>query len=146
LYKTPTGRTVHAKDMTTASSTVIPILVYEDIEAAHDYLVRVFGFTTGGLHRTDDGTVIHGEVRHGDAAIWLHRAAAEHEMSSPRDAASSHGGLEVIVRDVDAHYAHAKAAGARVDREPTDQDYGLREYSAHDPENHRWWFSSPVAG
>ena len=65
-------------------------------------------------------------------------------MASPRGAAPSHGGLSVIVPDVDAHYARAKAAGARIDSEPTDQDYGLREYGARDPENHRWWFSSPL--
>jgi MerR family transcriptional regulator, thiopeptide resistance regulator len=154
LYKTLTGRTAHCEGMTTTnetpattvSSAIIPILVYEDIQAAHDYLVRVFGFASGGLYRTEDGTVVHGEVRHGDAAIWLHRATPEHEMASPRDAASSHGGLEVMVPDVDAHYAHAKAVGARIDGEPTDQDYGLREYGARDLENHRWWFSSPVAG
>jgi MerR family transcriptional regulator, thiopeptide resistance regulator len=130
---------------TTTATAVIPILVYEDIEAAHDFLVRVFGFTSGGLHRAD-GTVVHGEVRNGDAAVWLHRVTAEHGMASPRDSAAAHGGLEVLVPDVDAHYAHAKAAGARIDREPTDQPYGLREYGARDPENHRWWFSSPVSG
>ena len=87
---------------------------------------------------------MHAEVRNGDAAIWLHAVTAEHEMASPRGAATAHGGLEVVVPDVDAHFAHAKAAGARIDREPADQDYGLREYAARDPENHRWWFSSPL--
>ena len=142
----------HSRDMTTtndphttAGTAVIPVLVYEDIEAAHDYLVRVFGFTSGGLHRAEDGTVVHGEVRNGDAAIWLHRVTPEHEMASPRDAAAAHGGLEVMVPDVDAHHAHSVAAGAHIDREPSDQDYGLREYAARDPENHRWWFSSPIA-
>ena len=62
---------------------IVPILVYEDIEAGHDYLIATFGFTSGGLHRTDDGTVVHGEVRMGDAAIWLHQVTAEHEMASP---------------------------------------------------------------
>ena len=124
---------------------VIPVLVYEDIEAAHDFLVETFGFTSGGLQRLDDGTVVHAEVRSGDAAIWLHQVSAEHEMASPRDAAMSHGGLSVAVPDVDAHYAGTKAAGARIDSEPTDQDYGLREYGVRDPENHRWWFSSPIS-
>ncbi len=130
---------------TAAARTVIPVLVYEDLEAAHDYLVRTFGFTSGGLHRDDDGTVVHAEVRNGDAPIWLHAVTEEHEMASPRDAAMSHGGLSVLVPDVDAHYARSVAAGARIDREPTDQDYGLREYGARDPENHRWWFSSPIS-
>ncbi len=130
---------------TTAAAAVIPILVYEDIEAAHDYLVETFGLTSGGLHRLDDGTVVHAEVRNGEAPIWLHRAAADHEMASPRGAAMSHGGLSVNVPDVDAHYARVKAAGARIDLEPSDQPYGLREYGARDPENHRWWFSSRLA-
>jgi AraC-like DNA-binding protein/uncharacterized glyoxalase superfamily protein PhnB len=135
-------------DHTTNESTrsgIVPVLVYEDIEAGHDYLVRTFGFTSGGLHRIDDGSVVHGEVRMGKCAIWLHRVAPESEMASPRDAAASHGGLSVLVDDVDAHYARSVAAGARIDSEPKDQDYGLREYGARDPENHRFWFSTPIA-
>jgi uncharacterized glyoxalase superfamily protein PhnB len=129
---------------TTTTTTTIPVLVYEDIEAAHDFLVGTFGFASGGLHRTDDGTVVHAEVRAGETPIWLHRVSAEHEMASPKGVTGSHGGLEVIVPDVDAHYARVKAAGARIDSEPSDQDYGLREYGARDPENHRWWFSSAI--
>ena len=129
----------------TATSAVIPVLVYEDLEAAHDYLVGTFGFTSGGLHRDDSGTVVHAEVRSGDAPIWLHRVTEEFELASPRHAARSHGGLSVLVPDVDAHYARSVAAGARIDGEPTDQDYGLREYGTRDPENHRWWFSSPIS-
>jgi uncharacterized glyoxalase superfamily protein PhnB len=131
---------------TTAQAAVIPILVYEDIDAAHDFLVGAFGFTSGGLHRTEDGTVVHGEARMGDAAIWLHAVTEDHQMATPRSSPHSPGGLEVIVQDVDAHYARSKAAGARIDRAPTDQPYGLREYGARDPENHRWWFSSRGPG
>jgi uncharacterized glyoxalase superfamily protein PhnB len=134
-----------ATSTTTAQTAVIPILVYEDIEVAHDFLVEAFGFTSGGLHRTDDGTVVHGEVRLGDAAIWLHAVTEEHQMATPRGASQSYGGLVILVEDVDAHYAHSKAAGARIDDAPSDQDYGLREYGARDPENHRWWFSTPLA-
>jgi MerR family transcriptional regulator, thiopeptide resistance regulator len=130
---------------TTPTPAVVPVLVYEDIEAAHDYLVETFGLTSGGLHRLDDGTVVHGEVRNGDEPIWLHRVSAEHGMDSPRLAAMSHGGLSVRIADVDAHYARVKAAGATIEREPSDQDYGLREYGARDLENHRWWFASPLA-
>ena len=133
-------------DDTVTGTSVIPVLVYEDIQAAHDFLIRAFGFTSGGIFRTDDGTVVHAEVRAGDCPIWLHRVTQEHGMASPKDARDSHGGLEVIVPDVDVHFARAKDAGAAIEREPTEQDYGLREYGARDPENHRWWFSSPLAG
>ena len=127
-------------------TTVIPILVYEDIEAAHDFLVDTFGFTSGGLHRADDGAVVHAEVRAGECPIWLHQVTAEHAMATPKGASASFGGLSVIVPDVEAHFARVKKAGARIESEPTDQDYGLREYGVRDPEDHRWWFSSPLAG
>ena len=133
-------------DTSLVGASVIPILVYEDIEAAHDFLVGTFGFTSGGIYRTDDGTVVHAEVRAGDSPIWLHQVTAEHEMASPKGADGSHGGLEVIVPDVDAHFAQVRAAGACIDSEPSNQEYGLREYGVRDPENHRWWFSSPLAG
>ena len=66
-------------------------------------------------------------------------------MDTPQHAAMSHGGLSVRLPDVDAHYARVKAAGARIEREPTDQPYGLREYGVRDLEGHRWWFSTPLA-
>lgn len=131
--------------MSSTGTAVIPVLVYQDIQAAHDFLVEAFGFTSGGIHRLEDGTVVHAEVRLGEAPIWLHQVTAEHQLASPKGADLNHGGLSVLVDDVDAHHARSKAAGANVDGPPTDQDYGLREYGARDPENHRWWFSTPIA-
>lgn len=49
---------------------VIPILVYEDIAAAHDFLVEAFGFISGGIHRNPEGKAIHAEVRAGERVIW----------------------------------------------------------------------------
>lgn len=124
------------------AASVIPALVYEDIEAGHDYLVEVFGFTSGGLHRLEDGTVVHGEVQMGGAPVWLHRVTAERELVSPRGASAGHGGVCILVDDVDAHFARSRAAGARIDSEPADQPYGRREYGARDREGHRWWFGT----
>jgi uncharacterized glyoxalase superfamily protein PhnB len=52
------------------------------------------------------------------------------------------GGLVVIDGDVDAHCERARAAGADVFREPTDQDYGGRDYSCRDPEANVWSFGT----
>jgi len=38
---------------------VIPLLVYEDIPAAHDFLVRAFGFEPGGVYNNDEGKPVH---------------------------------------------------------------------------------------
>jgi uncharacterized glyoxalase superfamily protein PhnB len=120
---------------------IIPLLVYQDIPAAHDFLVEAFGFETGGVMRDVAGQAVHGEVRAGGAPIWLHRVTAEHGLAVV-DASSS--GLVVYVDDVDAHFKRARSAGARIDAEPVDQPYGQREYGARDPEGHRWWFATPV--
>lgn len=123
---------------------VIPLLVYRDIQAAHDFLVQAFGFEAGGVERAPEGQPVHGEVRVGGTVIWLHRVTAEHQLSSPQAVDMAGAGLVVHVSDVDSHFARARAAGARIDYEPTDQPYGQREYGARDPEGHRWWFATPT--
>ena len=103
---------------------IIPVLTYQDIAAAHDFLVNAFGFNGGGVSRNAEGQPIHGEVRAGDVA---------------------NSGLFVYVDNVDAHYERARAAGALIDSQPVDQPYGQREYGARDLEGHRWWFATPAA-
>ena len=81
---------------------VIPVLIYEDIEAGQDYLVRVFGFTSDGVERTPDGAVVHGEVR------WVRPdlvAPSERRPGVARSLSQLNGGLVVHVEDVDAHFA-----------------------------------------
>ena len=124
---------------------IIPVLTYQDIAAAHDFLVTAFGFSGGGVHRNAEGQAVHGEVRAGNATIWLHRVTAEHQLDSPRATDVANSGLFVYVDDVDAHYEQARTAGARIDSQPVDQPYGQREYGARDPEGHRWWFGTPTA-
>lgn len=126
-------------------SRVIPILVYEDIQAAHDFLVEAFGFTSGGVEKDEAGEPVHGEVRAGEFTIWLHRVTAEHNMVSQRSKRDASSGLVVHVDDVDTHFERAKARGAEIERVPEDQPYGQREYGARDPEHHRWWFATPIA-
>ena len=124
---------------------IIPVLTYQDIPRAHDFLVNVFGFNGGGVSRNAEGQPIHGEVRAGDVTIWLYRVTAEHRLTSPLTSDVANSGLFVYVDDVDAHYERARAAGAPIDSQPVDQPYGQREYGARDLEGHRWWFATPAA-
>ena len=122
----------------------IPLLAYADIPAAHDFLVGVFGLDLGGVIRDAEGEAVHGEVRAGDTTIWLHRVTPEHGLGSADEGMPS-SGLVIHVDDVDAHFAHARAAGARIDSRPVDQPYGQREYGARDLEGHLWWFATPTS-
>lgn len=46
---------------------------------------------------------------------------------------------------LDAHCARARAAGARIEREPETQPYGDRVYTCLDLEDHPWSFGQTVA-
>ncbi len=124
---------------------IIPLLVYRDIQAAHDFLVHAFGFEAGDVVRNAEDQPIHGEVHAGNTTIWLHRPTPEHRLNSPLAADISTSGLVVHVDDVDAHCERARAAGADVETEPANQEYGQREYGVRDLEGHRWWFATPVS-
>jgi MerR family transcriptional regulator, thiopeptide resistance regulator len=127
-------------DSTTIRGTT-GLLVYDDVERAQEYLVRVFGLTPGELIHDASGRATHGEVRAGDQVIWLHPAGEGYRPPGSLGAASS---MTVVnVDDADSHYAHSVAEGAEIIEEPTDQEYGVREYGARDPEGQLWYFHSP---
>jgi len=121
---------------------IIPLRVYEDMEAAQRFLVDVFGFKRGQLIRDSNGRPFHAEVAIGDSVIWIHRVDPEHGLVSAGSLPAQPGGLVVFVDDVDAHYHHAKNAGAIIDSPPTNQPYGQREYAARDPEGNLWYFAT----
>jgi uncharacterized glyoxalase superfamily protein PhnB len=128
--------------MTTPTQRIVSILVYADIAAAHDFLVNSFGFSPGGLHRDEDGHVVHGEVSLDGETIWLHRVAPEHGLRGVAELGAATSTINVFVDDVDAHHAHTTAAGATINYPPTDQPYGQRDYSALDPEGRIWSFAT----
>ena len=135
------------EDMTMLETTVnrrIAILVYEDLEAAFDYLIRVFGFGPGELMRDPDGNVVHAEIQAGDGEFWLHMESEAFTLRSPKHLGGASGTMAVMVDDVDAHHRYAVEQGADIRYAPVDQDYGYREYSAVDPEGHLWSFMKPL--
>lgn len=118
-------------------------LMYDDVDAAHDYIVRVFGLAPGQILKSDDGFTEYGEVRAGEQVIGLHPAGGK-SYRSPRSVDAVTGTTVISVDDVDAHYARTVAAGANIVCEPLDRPYGIREYGASDPEGQIWWFASPL--
>jgi DNA-binding transcriptional MerR regulator len=135
------------EEMTMLDSTVqrrISILVYSDLQAAFDFLERVFGLGPGELTRDGEGNLVHGEIQAGDGVVWLHPEAPEFELLTPRSLGGASASMAVMVDDVDAHYRHTLEQDATVDYEPVDQPYGYREYSARDSEGHLWSFMKPL--
>lgn len=118
----------------------LSILVYEDLEAAHEHLVEVFGMTAGPLTRADDGNVVHGEVFAGDGVIWLHPETEEYGLASPAKLGAATASMAVMVDDVDDHHRLVVGRGGTIEYPPVDQPYGYREYGARDTEGRLWSF------
>jgi uncharacterized glyoxalase superfamily protein PhnB len=119
------------------AATVIPVLIYPDVRAAVAWLSNAFGFAErvqiGEDHRSQmsvgDGAVIIGDVRN--------------ERRPPRPGEATHS-VMVRVDDANAHYQRAKAHGAQILMEPTDFEYGERQYTAADLAGHHWTFSETL--
>ena len=135
------------EDMNMLDSTVnrpIATLVCNDIAAAVEHLMSVFGLGPSDVTADPDGNVVHGQVDVGSGTVWLHPESADFDLISPTTAGHSTATMVVLVDDVDAHHAHAAANGAEIRYEPLDQPYGYREYSARDSEGHLWSFMKPL--
>ncbi|MDN3919438.1 VOC family protein [Roseateles violae] len=115
-------------------SQIIPELAYPDVHAATQWLIEAFGFSVRlriGSHRA--------QLEFGSGALVLRAGPA------PTAAESACHSIMVRVDDVDAHYARAVAAGAKVFGIPTTHPYGERQYAAQDLAGHCWVFSQSVA-
>ena len=109
--------------------TVIPVLAYEDVAGAIDWLCAAFGFTErwrAGSHRA--------QLAVGAGAVAL--------TAQPVDAVST---VMVRVEGVDGHHEHAREHGALIVQPPADYPYGERQYTAEDLAGHRWTFSESIA-
>ena len=126
---------------------IIPCLRYEDAPAAIDFLCDAFGFTRHAIFADDDDpSIIHHAqlVRDGNMIMLSTVADSDHARAAPLTTVKkAHGNTQapyVVIDDVDAHAATARAAGADIYSPPVDQDYGGRGYSARDPEGNVWSF------
>jgi uncharacterized glyoxalase superfamily protein PhnB len=121
------------------SQTITPYLLYAEVDQALDFLSGAFGFEEVLRYTGEEGYVNHAEMKLGDASIYMGDPGDQYR--NPKQTGHESVGIYVLVDGVDAHYERAKAAGAEIVEEPTDQDYGDRRYSAVDPEGHRWYFA-----
>lgn len=120
---------------------IAPYLLYEDGAAAIDFLTKAFGFEEA-MRMDEEGVVNHAELRLGDDSVMLGYPGADYR--NPKHSGHYSTLVHVYVDDVDTHFERAKAAGAEIVMEPTDQEYGDRRYDAKDPEGHFWSFATTL--
>jgi uncharacterized glyoxalase superfamily protein PhnB len=118
---------------------VTPYLLYEDGQAAIEFLTNAFGFRevdrqvggAGGMHAEL-------EVSPGGGRIYLGQPPSGFRNPAEVGRTSS---MYVLVDDVDAHCERAKGAGAQIVEELNDLPFGHRRYGCTDPQGHEWFFA-----
>lgn len=123
------------------SANIVPILIYDDVGQAIDWLCRVFGFTER-LRAERDGIVGHAQLEFGNGAVMLGRKGGPYHPPQGNDVTHC---VHVTVDSVDRHFEHARTAGARIVQPPADMPFGERQYTVHDLAGHRWTFSQHIA-
>src|SRR5688500_12079990 len=89
---------------------IFPCFRYEDAPKAIDWLNKAFGFEKQFVVPGDNNTVVHAQLRFGVGMIMM-GSGGQPDPNNPWSAALY--GTYVVVEDIDAHFARAKAAGAR---------------------------------
>ena len=119
-------------------ATVTPVLVYPDVRAAVAWLATAFGFE----ERVRIGEAHRAQLRvGGDGAVVVADAGGQ---QVPPSAGSVTHVIKIRVPDVDAAFARAREAGARVIEEPTSHEYGERSCMLEDLAGHRWELTQTV--
>ncbi|MGH7629497.1 MAG: VOC family protein [Gemmatimonadales bacterium] len=117
-------------------STVSPYLIVDGAARTIDFLVRVFDAVELRRFPMPDGTVMHAEVRLDDTVIMLGDGGGEW----PPVPANVH----VYVRDVDAAYRRALAAGAASVQEPVKKEDADKRGGVRDSGGTTWWIATQV--
>ena len=129
---------------------IAPMLSYENVAEAADWLVGAFGFEE--VERfDDDGEVVHVTLRLGEGAVMLGKPGDSYvnprRLREQCEAAAKMyeapwvvDGVWAQVEDLGAHYERAREAGATLLSEIEDGPFE-RLYRVEDPEGHRWMFA-----
>jgi uncharacterized glyoxalase superfamily protein PhnB len=124
------------KNRSVPTDTVLPHLVYRDVAAACDWLIRVFGFSE---HYRYGDPVSGIQMRFGETPIMLSGPREGRESPAPLGYGTQM--LTMFVPDVETHYARTRQEGAKIVEELQVTIYGEKQYGVEDLDGHRWLFS-----
>lgn len=123
-------------------ATIVPALRYRDCNAAVAWLCEVFGFEKQAVYPGEDGQIVHAQLSFGNGMIMLGPVADTpfgRMMKQPDEIGLCETQAPyLVVTDADAVYARAKQAGAKIELDIQDEDYGGRGFTCRDPEGHLW--------
>jgi len=114
---------------------LMPYLILKGADDFRKFMVKVFDASEQMIVPAEDGTVMHGELKIGNAVVMFAEAGGQFPVMN--------AGMFIYVDNADATYKKALAAGAVTvkGQEPSDKDYG-RTCGVKDPFGNTWWITS----
>ena len=123
---------------------VTPYLIISDAGRALDFYKKAFGATELMRFPMPDGKIAHAEMKIGEGIFMLADESPAEGYKSPRALGGTPVSMMFYVKDVDAVFARAVAAGAVARRPVKDQFYGDRSGTLEDPFGHTWTIATHV--
>jgi PhnB protein len=118
--------------------TVTPHLVCAGAADAIGFYVKAFGAVELGRMPGPDGKLMHAQVKIGDSVLMLVDEMPEWGALGPKALKGTPVTIHLYVKDVDAAFALAVAAGATAKMPPAEMFWGDRYGQVEDPFGHRW--------
>ncbi len=118
--------------------TVTPHLVCAGAAEAIEFYQKAFGAVEMMRLPGPDGKLIHASVRIGDSIVMLVDEIPQYGALGPKSLKGSSVTIHLNVDDVDATFAQAVGAGAKVMMPVADMFWGARYGRVEDPFGHQW--------
>lgn len=117
---------------------VFAYLCVADAARAIDFYAQAFGASEKFRLTEPSGRIGHAELDFGGTTVMVCDEYPEMNIRGPQPGAPTSITIHLHVDDADAAIGRAVAAGARLERAPSDAFYGERGGSVFDPFGHRW--------
>lgn len=124
------------KNRSVPTDTILPHVVYQDVDGAIAWLTSTFGFKE---HYRYGDPVSGAQMQLCDA--WIQLSHAKPGTLSPAQLGYGTQSLTVFVEDIETHFARTRSSGAKIVEQLHETEYGELQYAVLDLEGHHWLFS-----
>lgn len=129
---------ISSKPVPEGFHTVTPSLIVRGAAEAIEYYKKAFGAQELMRMAAPEGRIGHAELKIGDSIIFLADEFPNMGAKSPQTLGGTTGSLNLYVKDVDATFQQAIAAGGKATMPVADMFWGDRFGSFVDPFGHSW--------
>jgi PhnB protein len=115
-----------------------PYLIVRDAPSAIEFYKKAFGAVVREVHHSPDGKVMNAELKIGNSIMMMNEEYPDMGVLSPLARGGTSVTIHIYCKDVDAMFAKAVAAGAKIKMPVTDMFWGDRYAALDDPFGHSW--------